>query len=326
MFSYRSILKQSWNIAWKNKHLWLFGLFASIAAASGSFEYQVLANGLQTSALESSYYHINGLIVVLSTFASFCAGFFQLFTYDVFTIINTLTVLIITATLIIAFVWLSVSSQAALVISAKKLIAAKKKMPELNLRENLAKGHLHFWPVLGLNVLIKLLVALALFIMSVPLLFLAVNGSIYLGVVYILSFIIFTPIAVSLSLIIKYAIAYNVLNQESFGTSLKKAIKLFSDNWLISVEMGIILFIFSFLAGFLLLIIISIFIFPYLVFAANYGLAWLLVLLLLIALILILFIGALLTTFQVSAWTNLFMELEEGRGEAKLERVFKKKA
>ncbi|MFA6416692.1 MAG: hypothetical protein WCW61_00705 [Patescibacteria group bacterium] len=326
MFSYRSILKQSWNIAWKNKYLWLFGLFASIAAASGSFEYQVLANGLQSSALENSYSHINGLVLVLSAFGSFCAGFWNLFSYDIFTIINTLTVLIITLTLIVTFVWLSISSQAALVVSAKKLIVAKKKTPILNIRENLAKGHLHFWPVLGLNILIKVLVGLALFIMSVPLLFLAVNGSAYLAGVYVLSFIIFTPIAVSLSLIIKYAIAYNVLNDESFCASLKKSIKLFGNNWLMSVEMGIILFIISFLAGFLLLVIISIFIFPYLVFAANYGLAWLLVFLMFIVLALILFTGAILTTFQVSAWTDLFLELEEGRGEAKLERMFKKKA
>jgi len=325
MFSYRSILKQSWNIAWRHKYLWLFGLFASIAAASGSFEYQVLANGLQANALENSYYHINSLLIVLSDIGSFLLGFVSLFSYDIFTIINTITVLIITITLIVAFVWLSISSQAALVIGSKKLLLAKKKPAALNLRETIAKGHQNFWPVLGLNVLIKLLIGLSLFVMSVPLLFLALKGSGYLAAIYTLAFVIFTPIVVSLSLIIKYAIAYNVLNHKSFTTSLKESLKLFMNNWLISVEMGVILFIISFLVGFLILAIISIFIFPYLVFAANYGLAGLIVLLLIIALMLVLFVGSLLTTFQISAWTGLFLELEEGRGQAKLERVFKKK-
>ena len=89
--------------------------------------------------------------------------------------------------------------------------------------------------------------------------------------------------------------------------------------------MGIILFIISFLAGLGLLILIAIFIFPYIVFAINYGLAWLIVILMILALTLVLFVGSLLTTFQISSWTSLFLELKEGRGEAKLERAFKKK-
>jgi hypothetical protein len=325
MFSYRTLLKQAWNISWKHKYLWLFGLFASIAAASGSFEYQLLANSFQASALENSYYHINGILIVGKAIIAFFVGFISLFSYDILTIVNTLTVIIITLTLIISFVWLAISSQAALVISIKKVLAAKKKDAVINIRENLAKGHQNFWPVLGLNILIKFLIGLTLFIMGVPLLFLAVDGSAYLAVIYTLAFIIFTPAAIALSLIIKYAIAYKVLDNESFSDSLKKSINLFSKNWLISLEMGVMLFIISFLAGLILLILIAIFIFPYIMFAINYGLAWLIVLLLLISLTLILFVGSLLTTFQISVWTGLFLELKEGRGEAKLERAFKKK-
>ena len=325
MFSYRLILKQAWNIAWKHKYLWLFGLFASIAAASGSFEYQILANSFQASALENSYYHINSLILVGKTVGALCLGFISLFSYDILTIINTLTVIIITFTLIAAFVWLAISSQGALVISVKKLLAIKKKEAVLNIRENLVKGHHNFWPVLGLNILIKILIGLALFIMGVPLLFLAVDGSFYLAIIYTLAFIIFTPIAIALSLMIKYAIAYKVLDNENFSVALKKSINLFFNNWLISLEMGIILFIISFLAGLLLLLLIAIFIFPYISFAISYGLSWLIILLMLLALILILFVGSLLTTFQISAWTSLFLELKEGRGKAKLERIFKKK-
>jgi hypothetical protein len=89
--------------------------------------------------------------------------------------------------------------------------------------------------------------------------------------------------------------------------------------------MGIILFIISFLVGLALLVLIAIFIFPYIVFAINYGLAWLIIVLMLLALTSILFVGSLLTTFQISAWTSLFLELKAGRGEAKLERAFKKR-
>ncbi|MFA6514022.1 MAG: hypothetical protein WCT50_01860 [Patescibacteria group bacterium] len=325
MFSYRSILKQAWNIAWKHKYLWLFGLFASIAAASGSFEYQLLASSFQSSALENSYYHINGLLLAGKVIGGFFIGLFNLFSYDILTIINTLTVIIITLTLIISFVWLSISCQGALVISVKKLLAPKKREAVLNIKENLVKGHQNFWPVLGLNVLIKLLIGLTLFVMGVPLLFLSIDGSIYLAFIYTLEFIIFTPIAIALALIIKYAIAYKVLDNETFSASLKKSINLFANNWLVSLEMGIILFIISFIVGLVLLVLIAIFIFPYIIFAANYGLAWLIIFLLILSLILILLVGSLLTTFQISSWTSLFLELKAGRGEAKLERAFKKR-
>ncbi len=325
MFSYRSILKQAWNIAWKHKYLWLFGLFASIAAASGSFEYSLLANGLQSNPIENSYYHINSMVMVGNAIAAFCVGFINLFSYNILTIINTLTVLIITATLIISFIWLSISSQGALVISVKKLLSQKKKEATINIKESLTKGHQNFWPVFGLNILVKALIGLALFIIGVPLLFLAVQGQSYLAFIYTLSFIILTPIAISLLLIVKYAIAYKIIDDETFVDSLKKAWTLFQNNWLVSVEMGIILFIVSFLVGFVILIIISIFIFPYIFFAASYGFGALVAVLMFLALALILFIGSLLTTFQVSAWTSLFLELQAGNGEAKLERVFKKR-
>jgi hypothetical protein len=46
MFSYRAILKQALSLSWKNKYLWLFGLFASLTIAGGSMEYNSLPKAL----------------------------------------------------------------------------------------------------------------------------------------------------------------------------------------------------------------------------------------------------------------------------------------
>jgi len=41
MFSYRVILKQALKITLKYKYLWLFGMFAALTAAGGSWEYNL---------------------------------------------------------------------------------------------------------------------------------------------------------------------------------------------------------------------------------------------------------------------------------------------
>ncbi len=324
MFSYRALLKQAWNIAWQYKPLWIFGVFASIAAASGSFEYQILVNNFQNGALESSYYHLGMFVLILKTIGGFVLGLINLFSYNLLDVINTLTVLIITGTIVASFVWLSVTSQGALVLNAKKLITSKKKPEDLNIQEGFTKGNKYFWQILGFNVLTKFAIALILFLISLPLVFLASKASGLLATMYTLAFVIFIPLAIATSLILKYAIAYLVLEDESFCAAFKKSWHLFIKNWLVSVEMGIILFLVSFLVGFIILAILSIFVLPYFVFALDYGLAWLIITLALLSLFLLIVSSALLATFQISAWTGLFLDLKNNRGLAKLERLFKR--
>ena len=325
MFSYRLIIQKAWKIAWQYKYLWLFGLFASIVAASGSFEYQFLSGNLQAGSLDNPYYYLNVILIGLESLGLFLMGFVNLFSYDILTIINTLTVIIMVTALISAFIWLSISSQGALFSASKELITGTKKHNDLNLRKLITIGHKNFWPVLGLNLLVKLAIIIILSLISLPLVVLAAKTSISLTFIYMLSFIIFVPLAIACSLMIKYAIAFKVLDGEDFVTAIKKAWEMFKTNWLVSVEMGLILFLINFAIGFLLIIGLSIIILPYFIFAIDYGIVWLIILLALIALFLILSLGAFITTFQISAWTNIFFELKKGNGQAKLERIFVRK-
>jgi len=325
MFSYRSILKQAWNISWKNKYLWFFGLFASLAAAGGSIEYKVLTQNLNQNLVDGSYQHLSGILAWGEIIKSFCSGLVSLFNYDFVSILNAITLLLISLTLIVVFVWLAIVSQAALVDNVKQIINPKKKTPEFRIRNGLAAGNKYFWSVFGLNILIKILVSTAFFIIGLPLLFMMLNGATVLVVIYTLFFIIFVPVAVSLSLMVKYAIAYNVLENKSFVISLEKGWELFKKNWLISLEIAIILFVVNFLAGILLLIIIALFLFPLFLFGAMFGLTWLMILMLFLGLIVIILVGSLLTTFQIATWTDLFLHLTNKGGEAKLERIFKRK-
>lgn len=325
MFSYRSILKQAWLIAWKHKYLWFFGLFASLAIAGGSMEYQFATQGLGQGLIDGSYQSLNGLLAISDIWQAFWLGIVALFSQDIVTILNILTILLLVFTLIAVFIWLAISSQAALVDNVKKIITTKKTLNILSIRDGLTSGSRYFWPVLGLNVLIKILISFVFLIICLPLLFMALSNSYWFVVAYIILFVIFIPVAVSLSLIIKYAISYNVLEKHLIIKSLENGWKLFRKNWLISLEVALILFVINFLSSFVLLVIVSILFFPLLFLSILFSISWLSFLLLLLILFVAILFGSLLTTFQIASWTNLYLHLKENKGLAKLERIFQKK-
>ncbi len=325
MFSYRAILKQAWIITWKHKYLWFFGLFASLAIASGGVEHQFIATSFNQNLINGSFYFLNYFLAFGLLMQNLWSGIVELFSYDLLTIVNTLTVALTALILIATFIWLTFTSQAALVIGIKKIVSAKKKDAVLSIREGMTKGHKHFWSVLSLNLLAKVLICASLFIIGLPLLFMLVSKSYIAIILYTLFFVVFVPIAVSITLIIKYAICYRVLDDESFVLSIEKAYKLFKKNWLISIELAIILFIISFLAGFLLLALGYIFIVPLFLVGAMLKATWLMSLMIALGFIILVVFGSVLTTFQVSTWTNLFLLLKDNQGAAKLERIFKRK-
>lgn len=323
MLSYRDLLKQAFNITWKHKYLWFFGLFSALLAAGGSIEYKILDQNINQGLINGALIGAGSFAQMIYALQNLGLGFINLFSYDILTIINSLTIILVCLTLIATLVWLAVSSQAALVINVKKiLLNNKKKENILTIREGLTRGHKKFWEVLSLNVIIKLLVNTVLFISSLPLLLLAVKDSGSFVLVYVILFVIFLPIAVSLSLILKYAIAYSVLENEKFVISIEKAYKLFIQNWLISLEMAILLFIINFITSLAILICITVLFFPLFIVGISFGMYWLVVLMVFLALVFVVLTGSALGTFQISTWTNLFIHLREGHIIAKLERLF----
>lgn len=325
MFSYRSILKQAWDIVWKHKYLWFFGLFASLAVAGGSMEYQFLAQTFDQGLISGSYQDLTTILAIGDLCQQMWSGIINIFSQNIIVILNAFTFLLLFLLLIAIFIWLAITCQAALVDNVKKILTAKRKIPTFTIRESLAHGAHHFWSVLGLNILIKALISFAFFIASLPLLFLVISDNYAFVIVYTILFTIFVPVAVSLSLIIKYAISDCVLEDNRMITSLKNGWKLFKKNWLISLEVALLLFFISFLASFVLLLTIFIVFFPIFWLSLAFSLTWLSLIILIIGLIIIIIFGSILTSFQITAWTNLYLHLKENKGIAKLERIFTRK-
>ena len=323
MLSYRNLLKQAWKITWKHKFLWFFGLFATFLAAGGSIEYKILDQNISQGLINGSLLNAGLFAQSIYILKTLGLGFINLFSYDILTIINVLTIILVCLTLVVTFIWLAVSSQAALVINVKKILSnTKKKEDILTIRNSLTVGHKKFWEIFGLNVIIKIAANAILFLISLPLLFLALKDSNWFVFIYIVLFAIFIPVAVSLSLMLKYAIAFAVLDNEKFVKSIEKAYALFKKNWLISLEMAIILFIINFLAGLAILIAMTIVFFPLFLVGFTFSFYWLTILMIFLALVFVVICGSVLTTFQISTWTNLFIRLKDGTILAKLERIF----
>jgi len=322
MFSHRALLKQSWGLVWKHKYLWFLGLFASLTAAGGSWEYQLITQNINQGLVDGTYYRLGGILAIAEVARNFFIGLGDLFHYDFWTILNALSLLLAVALLLAVFIWLAIVCQAALVGDVKKINDTKKKEPALSVRDSLTAGSRHFWSILSLNLLIKLTVSFVFFIISLPLLFMAISSTSGLAAVYTILFVIFVPVAMGLSLMLKYAIAYRVLDNKSFVASLERAGKLFGRNWLVSLEMAVILFIINFLASGAIFIILALFLLPLLLLGLIFKMTWLVLFVMLLAIAIIIVLGSILTSFQVATWTNLFLRLKEKGGLAKLERIF----
>lgn len=325
MFSYRSLFKQAWQISWKNKYLWFFGLFASLLSAGGGLG--LLSKNLGANYSGDFWTGVSSLLDIKFFYQSVTRGFADLFKSDWLFALDNIIVLILIALIILFIIWLAVACQGGLISHVQRILKHKKKDSlELSLKDGLAAGHQKFWPLLSLNIIFKVLINFAFLIISIPFLFIALSDSGLLGLAYIILFIIFVPVAIALNLIIKYAMAYNVLEHNTFATSIENAWRLFKKNWLISMEMLIALFVVDFLAGLIVLIFLSIFILPLFIVGATFSLAWLSALMILLAIIVIVISGALIATFEGAGWVSLFIRLEEKGGVAKLERIFRKKS
>ena len=324
MFSHRSVLKNAWKNTLKYKYLWLFGFFATLTAAGGTWEYNLLNQGFNQNIIIGSYAQLEKMIYLYQTITNFAGGVLSLFQNGFWNFLNGLTILIISALLLAIIVWLAISSQGALINALKKILTNKKET-KISYRENITVGHKNFWQILGMNLLIVFFIYFSFFIISLPLLILVLKDIYLLGLIYIVLFVLFVPISTGFALMMKYAISYQIFEELGFKKSIQKGYELFKKNWLISLEMAVILFIISFLAGLIFSLFISIFIVPLFITSLALSATWVSLLITTIGIILVIIFGTILSTFQISVWTQLFYELKNNDGIlAKLERLIKR--
>ncbi len=328
MTLYRSIIKQAFLTAWEHKYLWFFGLFATLLTSN--FELELVQRFINRSftLYDLERWQETGIFS-----GQFWLNLGEIARTQPWSFASIILVLLILLALIAALVWLSVVSQVALVSNTNKALANGKKLTVAERRHDTSVGFVegkrNFWPILGLNIGIRVVVYALALISLVPIINWGGRG-LGANIAYLIVFIVFLAIALAISLMARYAIAAVVLKRETFAEAVTSSWNLFWANWLASLEMAFILFAVSVLSTFAIIIAVLVMAIPSaLLFILTFiiGSAALYYLVLAVALLVSISIviigGSIVTVIQISAWVNFYNQLV-GKSPvvSKLQRVF----
>lgn len=322
---YRRILKQGLKIAWQKKYLWFFGLFGILLVRNDAdFEiFNRLFSGNQQILWGPLQSIVDAKFFSWQTFGNIGA----LLKSDPASLFSGLFILAVIILLLLFLVWLIVISQVALVKNTADILASKTN----SIQTGVEAGLQNFWTVLGLNVLNKLAIVCAVFLISLPVTVGFFSHRPFIAsLIFLLMFLILIPVTLSISLLLKYAIAYRVIKGNNIIDSIRLGAKLFFDNWIISLEMAVSLFFINFLATFAIVIGVLMLVWPFILLsylASSVSALFLLLVQILALITLFAFVaaaGSFLATFQISSWTGLFLELISRGGTSKIARVMGK--
>lgn len=316
---YRPILKIAWQILWRAKYLWFFGLFA------------VLISGGEVNLMINNYSKVSEGLVSLETWRQWylqgLIGNFGSNFAEFFSGVNALSwLLLVVLVMLFVVIWaLAVIGQAGLVGGAYR----EYRKQQFGFVEAWRAGKNNFWPVLWLNVLGKIIIWAIMLVLGLPLAWLYLTqGSSWMQFLYvILSFVILIPIALIVSFLIKYAVIYAVLKKQKVGEAFRNGWQLFKKNWLVSIEMMILMFFVGILAGLSLLVASILLVLPVALLLSflsamqiqGFVLAAT-VLVLTVMIVLLFIIAAMLATYQTTCWVLLFDKLTESQVYAKVAR------
>ncbi|MBU1036498.1 hypothetical protein KKF32_00500 [Patescibacteria group bacterium] len=303
---YRQILKKAWYITKKYFYLWPLGFFVSFLGNSG--EYQILTN--QIKKIQNQPETVSNLKAALSSsMLNFDISLGEGFLFG-------LLIVVILAVLAL-LVWLIISSVGGLIQGSANASQEKRD----NFSTLLSVGSKKFGPILGLYIIAKVIIYGVLALILTPLILVTfVKGNYVLNVlIVILTFLIFIPLTIIISFVTRYASAYVILRGQKMWQSFKNGWRLFTANWLVSLEMALILLIINSLIALVILIIAFLLFSPFFFIGIisafqNPNSFWSIITIpLFISVIITIIAGSGLATFQFSSWTLLFLRLSDGK-------------
>jgi hypothetical protein len=228
--------------------------------------------------------------------------------------------------LLAVLAWLSVVSQGAL-LSA---VAAEEERKRPNLQTFFQRGMRSFWPLLGLNVLVRLAVGLAVLLIAALLLPAARIEDPRLVAGAIAAFILLIP-AAYLAITVAFFAALGVVRfRESLGEAIRRAWLLVRRNWLVVVETSALVFLIDALVAVLIAIGGAILAIPFFLLfllatlSKSVIIFWsLAVIFILLLSLFILAVASAAVTFHYAVWALLAERLRKGEATAKVLRLAK---
>lgn len=309
---YRPMLKEALVLTWKFKYLWFFGLFAALAGNGGAFNL-----GMKNlEKVESGGVWLTNFKTAVADLSVKFSGFNLRDALETIDALGVVLFVLLIAVMIF-FLWLTISCQAGLAYGSRQAMEGRRGIFE----EVMKKGISKFWPALLLNILLSAVIMLALALVSLPFMILYMSSSnvLWQVILILLSFIVLVPVAIVLSLIVRYALLYVVNEDLHIGEALKKAWHLFVKNWIVSLEMGFLLFLVNLLTGILLMILMVFVALPFVMLGMLFvnlgsgGFVWLIVAVGVLTFIALMFLyAAMWNTFEMASWVILFEKIKGG--------------
>jgi len=295
--TYRQALSHAWQLTWHHPVLWIFGLLAVLTGQFGlnNFVGKFFLRGADIAGAR-------GLVWWKHAAVQFSAGPL----WSAWLIIILLSVLFLV-------VVVSVGAKGALIAGSAEFY---KKNAKLKMAKIWDKGIKHFWRLIAVVLVEKLILGTILFLMLHSLLFLVETP----GTGFFIATILVTAAGLILALAVVavtiYTLGYIVVDGKSVPVSVAKAWKLFSHHVLVSLETSLILLLFTVLLFVVIIVVSQIFLIPILLLSlvggavaspaviyVGHGIS------LLLLLFFIAWLGAVFNTFTVSTWMYLFLKM-----------------
>lgn len=306
--TYRQALRAAWELTGHNKMLWIFGLLAALA---GQFGFSNFLGRLVAVLTENQ-----GVGAIIG-YAGFWRGW---------SLVGAVWLAIMGAAIGILLLVVSVIAQGAIIAAAAGWF---KKKATPNLTRAWHRGAKHFWRLLGLAVLKKIILIIILIITT----YVVSNLTFVPGASSFLSAIIFLALGMAggalTSVVYIYAAGYVVEEEMGLGEAIRRGWQLLSRHLLVSLELLVIIELVTMLAIIILFMALSWFVFPFLLigqagaltasyFLVTLGTAGAIVVLLgAIALG-----GGIFNAFATSAWIYLFMHMHHNGLASRILRWF----
>lgn len=322
--TYQEALKHSWRLTKSHHNLWPFGLFAVMLGQFGLFELVSRLWTASTMPTLAEWWQALGYLFSKQSWQAFQAVFTDGTAQWIWAFWLALTLIGIGIT----FLFVATVCQGALVYASEKYAAFRLRLP--NERTAWHVGVMHFWRVLALNIMRKVVVAASAMIAVSALATISVSSA-HLTWFWVAFFLALT-IGLIASIMLVYAIAYVVVKEYSFWKSIRAAALLLWRHPLVSLETGLITLVLNgLLLVFTLFAVLYAFVLPSVL--GTHLLNWLpipilgsiiMVLSYSLFLALIMFTGAVFTVWTTSIWTYLFAKMDQGVMTSSLVRLFKR--
>ena len=315
---YRPVLREAFTIAWREKRLWLFGVFAGILLTGSIADVvwkKVNIFGDQGSVIKALFPFWSQ---AMNTWSHFSLT-------DL--VIGSLNAFLVTAFfLVVAFAIFgaSVISQGTIVYT----IGSTKNPSKTDLRKTLAVGAKALWPILVLNLLVIATLLATRSVIAIALAYLMSVSTIFAYFLFIFSFVVFTLLAIVATIIEIFALNAMMLQGATLAQGLERGYEILRKHWIVIAEIAGLLFLIS--VGLYVLMVIS-----GLIIAIPFGILLIVSALLKSGLLfacvslffVFAFILAVLAIFgfnvllQYATWTIVFKKFGEGGVLPKIHRI-----